>query len=398
MTASKRKGKVARVEDWDRARYSILPARAIVDGRLAFVHVRLLMLIGRVNSQDGWCQLSQTDAADMFGMSRQTVNVGVKELREWGYLEVEGQEATRSSHCNYRVKMDPVEPEDEEGGVSPGDDTPPEGECRLGTTPVSPGDDTRVAYKDTPLDQRSKITPPIPRKAGEQNFDDVDHQEDPQPLAKRETNPDGDDDVGDELPTPARADANGLGEKAGGRNAALIARLRTDPAFATNRSQTIVEHWLVPVLVAKRFSAEDAFGELRKLRDAAKDLPASALDRAAKIALAGTPDTLKPPRLWQALDLARKAHEIAETDAKPCDGPSRAMRDAIKARVAPEIYEAWFAGMTAEIPPEGREIVVRIESRFKAQFAAQQYTQHLDAAAAAVSPGARARIVPGSAP
>lgn len=119
----KRVREVERIEDWDAARYSHVPPRAATDERLTLAHLRVLVLIGKVNTQQGWCQLSQTAAADLFGMHRKTVNAAISDLVEWRYVERRTQEQTKTAFCHYRVLID--EPETEEG-VPPTDGTPPE--------------------------------------------------------------------------------------------------------------------------------------------------------------------------------------------------------------------------------------------------------------------------------
>ena len=119
----KRRREVERIEDWDDARYSHVPPRAAADERLTLVHLRVLILIGKVNTLQGWCQLSQKTAADLFGMHRKTVNAAVTDLVAWRYIERRTQAETKTSFCHYRVLID--EPEDA-AGVPPTDGTPPE--------------------------------------------------------------------------------------------------------------------------------------------------------------------------------------------------------------------------------------------------------------------------------
>lgn len=130
MATKRKRRTVERIEDWTRARYSVLPARAALDMRLTLSHARILMLIGRVNTEGGWCEFSQTSAADMFGMHRKTVNAAVSDLVKWRYLERLQQATTRGSFCHYRVNIDEpdddVSDEDADGGVPPQDGTPPD--------------------------------------------------------------------------------------------------------------------------------------------------------------------------------------------------------------------------------------------------------------------------------
>lgn len=162
---------VERIEDWDDARYAVLPPRSALDQRLTLIHFRFLTLLGRVNTRRGWCELSQSGFAKQLGYARLSVVAAVKELVEWGYLEKLGQGATGSARCHYRVLIDEPEtpavatgePQDVET-CHPGDDTPT---CH-------PGDDTGVTREVTDvscikthyLDHRSEIIPPNPPKRG----------------------------------------------------------------------------------------------------------------------------------------------------------------------------------------------------------------------------------------
>ncbi|MDQ8700586.1 hypothetical protein [Hyphomicrobium sp. LHD-15] len=123
VNPTKRVREVERIEDWDAARYSHVPPRAATDERLTLAHLRVLVLIGKVNTKQGWCQLSQTAAADLFGMHRNTVNAAISDLVEWLYVERRTQKQTKTAFCHYRVLID--EPETDEG-VPPTDGTPSE--------------------------------------------------------------------------------------------------------------------------------------------------------------------------------------------------------------------------------------------------------------------------------
>lgn len=173
---SKPKGKVQRVEDWDEARYSVLPARVAMDERLEKSHLLVLIYIGRVNTQNGWCEFSQTSAADLFGLRRQAVNAAVSDLTEWCYIEKLSQQETKSSVCHYRVLIDSPDCDDEDVSA-PGDtattdhvsapgDTPPEGGVRSRRHPCPP-QQTPVSAPSTDTHCRSEIKdlPPLPPAA-----------------------------------------------------------------------------------------------------------------------------------------------------------------------------------------------------------------------------------------
>lgn len=142
--------RVQRVTDWEHARYSIVPPRAAADERLKLAHFRVMTYLGRVNTQQGWCEFSQKAAANALPLGRQAINSAVSDLVEWGYVERMGQKLTKSALCQYRLMVD--EPDD--GDVSPTDDTPPKGRvahgrhtCPSEATHVSPAEDTNIDHR-----------------------------------------------------------------------------------------------------------------------------------------------------------------------------------------------------------------------------------------------------------
>lgn len=173
-----RKARVQRVEDWDNARYAITPPRAALDDRLTLIHFRLMAMLGRVNTAQGWCEMSQTMFAKALGYARGSVVRAVKELVDWRYVEKLGQAEAGSARCHYRLLVDdpePLELDDPHGDC----DTESEGDNGTCNVPRDtstcnvPGDTcvtsnvTQVSRtKDTALDQRSKITPQTPQVAG----------------------------------------------------------------------------------------------------------------------------------------------------------------------------------------------------------------------------------------
>lgn len=163
---NKRARKVERIEDWDDARYSVTPPRAALDGRLTLIHFRLMSMLGRVNTRQGWCDMSQTLFAEALGYNRLSVVRAVKELVEWRYIDKRGQEETGSARCHYRLLVDEPEPLDVETCHVPGDTSPPEGTCHVpGDTGVTSHVTDVLRIKTHFLDQRSEITPPLPPKA-----------------------------------------------------------------------------------------------------------------------------------------------------------------------------------------------------------------------------------------
>lgn len=151
------KQRVQRASDWHHARWCQLPPAAADDTRMTLAHFRVLAYLGRVGKGDGWCEFSQKALAERVGISRQTLNEATADLVKWKYLKKRSQAETKLAVCHYKVALD------KDGDVSAGDDTPQDDPCQPDPTDVSAGDDTRVAYKDTALEPRTKNqVPPNP--------------------------------------------------------------------------------------------------------------------------------------------------------------------------------------------------------------------------------------------
>jgi len=265
----KRRREVERIEDWDDARYSHVPPRAATDTRLTLVHHRLLVLIGKVNTQHGWCQLSQKNTAETFGMLRQTVCSAIAELVDWGYVEMRTQEQTKTSFCHYRVLIDLPD----QGGVSATDDTPPD-------EGVSPTDDTGVGPQATRVSAPGRHSPMYKDRARE---------------------------IRDQRSLPPKSpsggpSANPVDEQ--WKTAAL------DTLRASGRYRDAVDGLLVPLLTSDKRLALGKGAEraeaLAELAAAAHGLPKPALDTAAK-RLIEDPHKLTTAKIRAAIDTARSA-------------------------------------------------------------------------------------------
>lgn len=68
-------------------RFSIIPGRAAADERMTLSVLRVLAALGRHTNTEGWCFINQGRLGQELGISRQGVNLAVKRLVEWGYLE-----------------------------------------------------------------------------------------------------------------------------------------------------------------------------------------------------------------------------------------------------------------------------------------------------------------------
>lgn len=149
--ATNGKNHTKHIADWDDARYAIVPPRAAFDPRLMGSHLRVLVYVGRVNTERGFCIVPHGDAAQKLDLARQTISDSLNDLVRWRYLEKRGQAAARASHCQYRVLVD------DPAVVSSVPDTT--GGCQLQPTPVSRGGDTRVSgRRQSPIyNERARV-------------------------------------------------------------------------------------------------------------------------------------------------------------------------------------------------------------------------------------------------
>jgi hypothetical protein len=99
------------------ARMSMLSGRAADDLRLSGLHLRLLAHLGRQNHRRGWLRISQSELAEQWDVSRQRVNMAIRDLVGWRYVLKRDQKKTGESFCTYKTRLD--DPEDAEEGVSP---------------------------------------------------------------------------------------------------------------------------------------------------------------------------------------------------------------------------------------------------------------------------------------
>lgn len=280
---AQKRSRVQRVEDWDNARYSITPPRAALDARLTLIHFRLMAMLGRVNTAQGWCEMSQSAFAAALGYNRTSVVRAVKELVEWRYLEKRGQEQAGSARCHYRLLVDDPEPIelDEPTVVDAADDdaaTHDVGTCSVGgdTSTCSVGGDTGVAReathvspnKDTALDQRSKTTTPTPQAGRESDLDD-------------------------------------FGSGQSGRAAALTASVKSRKALEAMPPSAVVDRLLRPLVERRRFSATDHSAAFAAIVARAKSLPTPHLDKVLDLVLAADV-TVKLERVLAAVDAVKR--------------------------------------------------------------------------------------------
>lgn len=249
-------------------RYSIIRGDFPSDPRAELPHFRVYTLIGRHTDTDGWCRLKQINIASEIGYSRKTVNLAIADLVAWGYVEKRAHDATGRAIW-YRTIMDapappPAASDDEETGCET-EEGPVTSTLQVGGTcnlqEVTPGVTIR-GNTERPLLNDSN---PLPHGAGGATGD-------------QESNSD-------------------LSSKA----ASLLAAVR-----AAGASTEVVEHLLKPILERRRYSSADKIGELNRIAAAAKGLPATALARAATFVLDGDVQTVKPQRIAEAVEKARR--------------------------------------------------------------------------------------------
>lgn len=147
------------------ARLTQFSGRAADDMRLGALHMRLLLHFGRQNSRRGWVRISQTELAERWGASRTRISMAIKDLVAWRYLRKRSQEESGESFCLYKVLLD--DDDGDEGGVSQGRHSPPEGVSPPGDTSVS-SRDTRVSPSIEHTNRHTAIadSPPKPPEGG----------------------------------------------------------------------------------------------------------------------------------------------------------------------------------------------------------------------------------------
>lgn len=87
------------------ARFYWGSGRAADDLRLTGIHMRLLLHLGRQHQRRGWVLVSQSEIAERWSVSRQSINLAIKELVDWGYLSKQSQAESGESFCLYRLLL-----------------------------------------------------------------------------------------------------------------------------------------------------------------------------------------------------------------------------------------------------------------------------------------------------
>ena len=160
-------------------RFSITPANAATDLRLTDSVHRTLTVIGIFGDKNGWCWPSQSTLAEMRGVSRKTINLHIKDLIAFGYLNIAPRydDETGAQKSNMmQIKFDFVP--DVTGGVTSkmlqGGGSPE------GYTPHNPQDVTHNAPLNAPKERSAAVIAyentfgPITYKASQCLNDDID--------------------------------------------------------------------------------------------------------------------------------------------------------------------------------------------------------------------------------
>lgn len=141
------------------SRFIVLPARILEDKRLSSAtHLRVLMYLGLRADKHGWCFPSRKDiAAKVGGITPARVSQCMRDLSEWGYVEIHSQsrdsDGGQTSNA-YRILFDIGAPVDEAAEADKDDHTP----VRPATPPVSKANSRKK--RSTPV---SQTNPPVSR-------------------------------------------------------------------------------------------------------------------------------------------------------------------------------------------------------------------------------------------
>lgn len=249
-------------------RYSIIRGDFPSDPRAELPHFRVYTLIGRHTDTDGWCRLKQITIAYEIGYSRKTVNLAIADLVAWGYVEKRATDATGRAIW-YRTIMDAPAP-------PPAASDDEETDCETGSGPVT------STLQVAPTCNLQEVTPGVTIRGNTERP----LLNDSYPLPRGAGGATGDQDSNLDLSSKA---------------ASLLAEVR-----AAGASADVVEHLLKPILERRRFSAGDKIGELVRLAAAAKGLSDTSLGKAAQLVLDSDVQTVKPQRIADAVEKARR--------------------------------------------------------------------------------------------
>ena len=406
------------------ARLATVSGRAADDGRLARVHLRLVLHVGRQNAGRGWLRLSQLELSEVWDVSRSRINQALRDLVRWGYLEMRGQgrtgeedmhgeQASGECFCHYRVRLDwdgDVDVIDDHDTLAPAGDAKPssaraagggvppaEHECsRQGYTGV-PGAEHSSLYTD--IRRQTKTLPPTPRggKGGEGQegaFEEEGTAADGmsgQPPAARggrraeRVSPRADKQPGwsSGWTEAARAEVAALRSAVGkGHVADFVERhwgtLRPPAGIDAPSYVRQLGHLLGPVTAEALAAASEEIARVQ-----VRDMPFAAKVLGIATACAG-----KISRVARAdtRSASRPARALAESDVRAF---AAAMRR-VEAAIGEKVFHAWLAnaeldGVTRSA--DGTAVAITVPLKIHARYIERDYSQPLSAALAAEFPG-----------
>lgn len=142
------------------ARFSIIPADAVLDKRLEPRDLQVLCIFGKHTDKRGWCRRSQVVMAKEIGCARSTVQASIDRLIAAGWLMKRPQNelhtpGVRDSAHEYRVVLDVPDPAQDVVAPPADRSAPP-----AATVSAPPADPRIGTYVNEPLLTDPSLTPP----------------------------------------------------------------------------------------------------------------------------------------------------------------------------------------------------------------------------------------------
>jgi len=348
-------------------RYSIVAGDFAEDSRADILHFRVYLLIGRHTNKHGWCRLKQVNIAQALGISRKTVNLRIKDLVDWGYVEKRSHDATGRS-IFYRTKMDrgdipeasgdeSDDDENENQAAESGEDMQPENSS--GDGPVNDG---------LHVGCNSKVTPAVTDKGVTAGVTDKGVTPE-RPSLTTFSN--------DSPPNPPRGGGRGRGVKVDEVDVAL--RALRDQRPADEAWRIAVDGVLRPVVTTRRLDAAsfDNAARILAVWICDKRLSGDEAERVVASICAARRATVKPSDIEDAVKAVlglRPQRAVLAGDANLMDRWPQFLDD-LRKRVGREKVDAWFSTVViATIIGDRADLVTHlpIVSRFiEMDFSAQ---------------------------
>jgi len=347
----------------DAARYAILPARIVEDDRATKIHWRLMGYLGRVNTNKGWLEFSQTELAVQWGYERRSLNNAVAQLVKWGYVEKRSQAETGTSRCHYRTLMDAPEVPGN-AATSTVDTTDKIGESSAGSHAADGTDECHVADGTGAMQQMAGV-----------------------PCRKAQSLDQGSIDLPPLPPEGEREGRGGLAKGWGKEALQAVDELRT--SFTRSHIVPAFVEPVCSILNPPRQANGAAY--LRQLTNRLGNYSEEALQRAGdaliearKRDLPAVPDVVAVVKAAQKkLDL--EGEQAAAASASPeAAVQSAAIRQSLARRVPAHVYRNWFAGLHVEELRDDGVLRLSQPVKFQASWVERNFLAELHAAAAEV--------------